>query len=186
MVHVDVEEGRPDPRWRRYIHGRGSAQDKAACRQRACYVYPPATDDYTRLTYTEELGDERGATAAGFWQRAVKWFRRHGIRRIRRVLTDNGSCYRSWALRPRWPDRRPGTSAPALYRPQTNGKVERYHRTMAAEWLTPAPGSATSNAGKRYMTGSTTTTTIDHSSPEDNHPSAAPPAQLSPTSLQNN
>lgn len=41
------------------------------------------------MTYTEELTDERGATAAGFWQRAAKWFRRHGIARIRRVLTDN-------------------------------------------------------------------------------------------------
>ena len=100
MVHVDVKKvGRiPDGGgWR--VHGRGSAQDRAARRQRVGYIYlHSATDDHSRLTYTEELPDERGATAAAFWQRAVKWFRRHGIRRIRRVLTDNGSCYRSWAF----------------------------------------------------------------------------------------
>ncbi len=64
----------------------------------------------------------------------MKFFRRHGIRRIRRVLTDNGSCYRSGlfalalgASRTRHKRTRP-------YRPQTNGKVERYHRTLAREW----------------------------------------------------
>ena len=105
MVHVDVKKiGRiPDGGgWR--VHGRGSAQHKANGRAksagaRAGYVYlHSAVDDHSRLAYTEELPDEKGATAAGFWARAVKFFRRHGIRRIRRVLTDNGACYRSWAF----------------------------------------------------------------------------------------
>ena len=143
-----------------------------------------ATDDHSRLTYTEELADERGATAAGFWQRAVKWFRRHGIRRIRRVLTDNGSCYRSWAF------------AAALAGSKTRHKRTRptvRRRTgrssgITAPWppsgSTPAPGPATSNAGKRYTHGSSTTTTIDRTAhSEAGHPSAAPPDQLSPTSL---
>ncbi|MFV0374508.1 IS481 family transposase [Microbacterium sp.] len=137
MVHVDVKKvGRiPDGGgWR--VHGRGSPQDLAAKRQRVGYVYlHSATDDHSRLTYTEELTDERGATAAGFWQRAVKWFRRHGIRRIRRVLTDNGSCYRSWVFAAALAASNSRHKRTRPYRPQTNGKVERYHRTMATEWL---------------------------------------------------
>jgi len=144
MIHVDVKKvGRiPDGGGHR-VHGRGSAQDKAARRQRAGYVYlHSATDDHSRLTYTEELTDERGATAAGFWQRAVKWFRRHGIRRIRRVLTDNGSCYRSWAFAAALAASKTRPKRTRPYRPQTNGKVERYHRTMATEWLYRQPWSS--------------------------------------------
>lgn len=141
MVHVDVKKiGRiPDGGgWR--AHGRGSAQHKATGRAktagaRAGYVYlHSAVDDHSRLAYTEELPDEKGATAAGFWARAVKFFRRHGIRRIRRVLTDNGSCYRSWAFAAALAASRTRHKRTRPYRPQTNGKVERYHRTLAREW----------------------------------------------------
>jgi transposase InsO family protein len=141
MVHVDVKKlGRiPDGGgWR--VHGRGSAQDKATERAktagaRAGYVYlHSAIDDHSRLVYTEELPDEKGATAAGFWARAVKFFRRHGIRRIHRVLTDNGACYRSWAFATALAASRTRHKRTRPYRPQTNGKVERYHRTLAREW----------------------------------------------------
>lgn len=141
MIHVDVKKiGRiPDGGgWR--VHGRGSAQHKASGRAktagaRAGYVYlHSAVDDHSRLAYTEELPDEKGATAAGFWARAVKFFRRHGIRRIRRVLTDNGSCYRSWAFATALAASRTRHKRTRPYRPQTNGKVERYHRTLAREW----------------------------------------------------
>ena len=141
MVHVDVKKiGRiPDGGgWR--VHGRGSAQHKATGRAktagaRAGYVYlHSAVDDHSRLAYTEELPDEKGATAAGFWARAVKFFRRNGIRRIRRVLTDNGSCYRSWAFAAALAASRTRHKRTRPYRPQTNGKVERYHRTLAREW----------------------------------------------------
>ena len=102
MIHVDVKKlGRiPDGGGHR-VHGRRSAQHRAAERAktkgaRAGYVFlHSAVDDHSRLAYTEELPDEKGATAAAFWHRAVKFFRRHGIRKIRHVLTDNGSCYRS-------------------------------------------------------------------------------------------
>jgi transposase InsO family protein len=90
-----------------------------------------AIDDHSRLAYTELLPDERKDTAAGFFTRAQAWFAGHDIT-ISRVLTDNGSCYRS------------ATFAEALgpvhhkrtrpYRPQTNGKVERFHRTLTEEW----------------------------------------------------
>jgi transposase InsO family protein len=141
MVHVDVKKlGRiPDGGgWR--AHGRASAQHRAAGRAktkgaRAGYVYlHSAVDDHSRLAYSEELGDERGATAAAFWARAVKFFRRHGIRKIRRVLSDNGACYRSSAFAMALVASRTRHTRTRPYRPQTNGKVERYHRTLAREW----------------------------------------------------
>ena len=141
LVHVDVKKiGRiPDGGgWR--VHGRGSTQHKATGRAksagaRAGYVYlHSAVDDHSRLAYTEELLDEKGATAAGFWERAVKFFRRHGIKRIRRVLTDNGSCYRSLLFNAALTKSRSKHKWTRPYRPQTNGKVERYQRTLAVEW----------------------------------------------------
>lgn len=141
LVHVDVKTiGRiPDGGgWR--VHGRGSAQHRAADRAktagaRAGYVYlHSAVDDHSRLAYTEELLDEKGATAAGFWERAVKFFRRHGIKKIRRVLTDNGACYRSLLFNAALAKSRTRHKWTRPYRPQTNGKVERYHRTLAREW----------------------------------------------------
>lgn len=136
LIHVDVKKiGRiPDGGgWR--VHGRGTDQHRAARRQRVGYVYlHSAVDDHSRLAYTEELLDEKGATAAAFWARAAKFFRRHGIRRIKRVLTDNGSCYRSWRLAAALAATGTKHSRTRPYRPQTNGKVERYHRTLAREW----------------------------------------------------
>ena len=92
-----------------------------------------AVDDATRLAYAEVLGDERKATAIGFLRRAVAFFRGHGIR-VERLLTDNGNAYRSAAhafacraLGIKHLRTRP-------YRPQTNGKAERFIRTMLQGW----------------------------------------------------
>jgi transposase InsO family protein len=141
LVHVDVKKIGRIPAgggWR--IHGRGSTQHQATERAknagaRAGYVYlHTAIDDHSRLAYTEELLDEKGATAAAFWARAVKFFRRHGIRRIHRVLSDNGSCYRSFVFAAALAASKTRHKRTRPYRPQTNGKVERYHRTLAREW----------------------------------------------------
>ncbi len=92
-----------------------------------------AIDDATRLAYVEVLMGEDAITCAGFVRRALAWYRRRGIR-IRRVLTDNGFAYkaaavaatcRTWAVRQRFT--RP-------YRPQTNGKAERFIQTLLREW----------------------------------------------------
>ncbi len=149
MVHIDVKKLGRIPSgggWR--AHGRSSAQHRAAGRAktkgaRAGYVYlHTAIDDHSRLAYTEELGDERGATAAAFWARAVKFFRRHGIKRIRRVLSDNGSCYRSGAFASALAASHSRHKRTRPYRPQTNGKVERFHRTLAREWAYRQPWSS--------------------------------------------
>jgi transposase InsO family protein len=92
-----------------------------------------AIDDATRLAYAEVLADERALSAVGFLKRAVAFFGRHGVH-VERVLTDNGSAYISTvhaiacrALGIRHLRTRP-------YRPQTNGKAERFIRTMLAGW----------------------------------------------------
>jgi transposase InsO family protein len=90
-------------------------------------------DDATRLAYVEVLTDEKAATAAGFLRRAVAFYRRHGIN-VERVMSDNGPCYRSTihALACRALGLRHLRTRP--YRPRTNGKAERFIRTLLAGW----------------------------------------------------
>ncbi len=92
-----------------------------------------AVDDATRLAYVEVLDDEQAPTAAGFLRRAVAFFRRYGIR-VERVLTDNGACYRAvvHALACRRLGIKHLRTRP--YRPRTNGKAERFIRTLIDGW----------------------------------------------------
>jgi transposase InsO family protein len=92
-----------------------------------------AVDDYSRLAYAEVLPDEKAVTAIGFLRRMLAFFRRYGIR-VERVLTDNGSAYVS--LKHALACRRLGIRhlRTRPYRPQTNGKAERFIRTMLAGW----------------------------------------------------
>lgn len=144
LVHVDIKKlGRiPDGGgWR--VFGKGSHQHRAAgaATDRAAragapasrgYVYlHHAVDDHTRLAYSEQLANERKETAAGFWQRARQFFAEAGID-VKAVMTDNGSCYRSHDFAAALDGIKHLKTRP--YRPQTNGKVERFNRTLAAEW----------------------------------------------------
>lgn len=145
LVHVDIKkQGRIPDGGGWWAHGRGSAADHRAsvARTRAKragaagsrgYRYlHHAVDDYSRVAYSEILDDERKETAAAFWTRANAFFVGIGVN-VTAVMTDNGSCYRSHAfaaalgenIKHKW-------TKP--YRPQTNGKVERFNRTLAAEW----------------------------------------------------
>jgi transposase InsO family protein len=92
-----------------------------------------AIDDATRLAYAEVLPDEKATTATGFLRRAIAFFRRHGMT-VRELLTDNGSAYRSavHAIACRTLGVRHLRTRP--HRPQTNGKAERFIRTMLAGW----------------------------------------------------
>jgi transposase InsO family protein len=90
-------------------------------------------DDATRIAYVEALDDELGATCAGFFSRAIAWFASLGIR-IERVISDNGSGYRSFAFAQVCGLHSIRQSFTKAYRPQTNGKAERFIQTLQREW----------------------------------------------------
>jgi transposase InsO family protein len=90
-----------------------------------------AVDDHSRLAYTEILGDIKGETCAAFWQRAKAFFAEHGIE-VQAVMTDNGSGYTSKVFKAALGEVKHIRTRP--FRPQTNGKVERFNRTLTDEW----------------------------------------------------
>ena len=129
LVHVDVKKlgriGRPGHR----VNGDRRTRSRGIGWE---YVHV-AIDDATRLVYVEVLEDEKAVTAVGFLRRAVAHFAAFGIR-VERLMTDNGNAYRSAvhalackALGIKHLRTRP-------YRPRTNGKAERFIRTMLGGW----------------------------------------------------
>jgi len=90
-------------------------------------------DDCSRVAYAEVLADEKGPTVAAFLRRTVRWFRRRGVR-VHRVLTDNGTGYRSRVFRAAAQAQRLVHRRTRPYTPRTNGKAERFIRTMLREW----------------------------------------------------
>ena len=137
LVHIDVKKlGRIAGAGHRMTGNRKSQHVRRRRRRRGELGWEfvhVAVDDYSRLAYAEVLTDEKAATAAGFLQRAAAFYRRHGIE-IEGVITDNGSCYRSTqhALACRRLGIRHLHTRP--YRPQTNGKAERFIRTLLNGW----------------------------------------------------
>jgi len=109
-----------------------------------------AIDDCTRLAYAEVLGDEKAATVAAFLRRAVAFYRRHGIA-VERVMTDNGPGYRSALHALACKRLRLRHLRTRAYRPQTNGKAERFIRTMLGGWA----------YGAIYRTSSERTAALD-------------------------
>ena len=90
-------------------------------------------DDHTRIAYAEVHDDETAATATAVLARAVAWYAARGIT-VERVLSDNGSAYRSHLWRDTCDQLGITVKKTRPYRPQTNGKIERFHRTMADGW----------------------------------------------------
>ena len=137
LVHVDIKKLGRIPKgggWR--VNGRAAERGRWH-RTKVGYAFVhSAIDGYSRLAYTEVLTNEQGATAAGFWERAVAFFATYGIA-VERVLTDNGSCYRSRDFAAALGPIEHTFTQP--YRPATNGKVERYNRTLQAEWAYAQP-----------------------------------------------
>jgi transposase InsO family protein len=137
LLHIDVKKlGRIDKIGHRFTpqHTSRDARNRWATRRTIGWEYAHVcVDDATRLAYVEVLDDERGATAAGFLRRAVAFYASYGIT-VERVMTDNGSAYRSivHALACRALGLRHLRTRP--YRPRTNGKAERFIRTMLGGW----------------------------------------------------
>lgn len=90
-------------------------------------------DDHSRVAYAEVHDDETALTAAAVLRRAVIWYGQRGIP-IERVLSDNGSAYRSFLWRDTCAELGITPKRTRPYRPQTNGKIERFHRTLADGW----------------------------------------------------
>jgi transposase InsO family protein len=133
LVHVDVKKQARIPDgggWR--MHGRGNDAFKGHSGAGYDYLHI-AIDDRSRLAYVEPHTDERDLTAAGFIDRAAVFFAEHGVK-IERVLSDNGSCYRSRTFNRTLADRGIAHRFTRPYRPQTNGKVERFNLTLKWEW----------------------------------------------------
>jgi transposase InsO family protein len=92
-----------------------------------------AVDDFSRVAYVEVLAVQTASATIGFLRRAVRWFAGRGVV-VQRVLTDNGSAYRSWRFRAAAARSRVALSRTRPYRPQTNGKAERFIQTLLREW----------------------------------------------------
>jgi transposase InsO family protein len=90
-------------------------------------------DDHSRMAYAEICTDEKAVTAISVLQRAVAWFGERGVT-VERVLSDNGSAYVSYAWRDACAELHITPKRTRPYRPQTNGKIERFHRTLADGW----------------------------------------------------
>ncbi|WP_405670946.1 IS481 family transposase [Streptomyces sp. NBC_01530] len=134
LVHVDVKKlGRIPDGGGHKVLGRQAGR---ATRNGMGFDYVhSAVDDHSRLAYSEVHADEKAATCADFLRRAAAFFAEHGITRIERVLTDNAWPYRkSFAWREALADLDAAGKLTRAYRPQTNGKVERFNRTLLDEW----------------------------------------------------
>ena len=139
LIHVDIKKLGRIPKgggWR--VHGR-MARPSSHQRRKAAIGYAfvhSAVDGYSRLAYSEVLANEQAATASAFWERAEAFFRHHGMA-VERIITDNGACYRSHQFNQTLGPIQHTYTRP--YRPATNGKVERYNRTLLTEWAYARP-----------------------------------------------
>jgi transposase InsO family protein len=134
LIHVDVKKLAAIPDgggWR--VRGRGYAGEHSVTRQVGYRYIHSALDDRTRLVYSEIHSDEQAVTAARFWLRAAAWFAEQGIT-CERALTDNGSCYKSGLWHRACAATGTAVRKTRPRRPQTNGKIERFHRILLEEW----------------------------------------------------
>ena len=151
LIHVDVKKlaGIPDGGgWR--TRGRGYPGEKSTKHRRAGYRYiHTAIDDRTRIAYSEILDNEQAATAAGFWARAAVYYQQCGIT-PQRVITDNGACYRSGVWHRACQTTGTAVKKTRPRRPQTNGKVERFHRILTEEWAYIRPWTSETQRARAY------------------------------------
>jgi transposase InsO family protein len=147
LIHVDVTKfgNIPDGGGWRFVGVEQGDRNRTATRDRTgiksrkyypkvgtCFVHT-VIDDYSRVAYAEIHDDEKAVTAAGVLYRAVAWFAERGVP-VERVLSDNGPAYKSILWRDSCADLNLAMKKTRPYRPQTNGKIERLHRTLADGW----------------------------------------------------
>jgi transposase InsO family protein len=148
LIHVDVTKfgNIPDGGGWRYVGKQQGDRNRATTVTRAGtprskthapllgtgYVHT-VVDDHSRVAYAEICADEKAGTASGVLRRAVAWFAERGVA-VERVLSDNGPAYRSFAWRDTCAELQLTHKRTRPYRPQTNGKIERFHRTLSDGW----------------------------------------------------
>ena len=145
MLHVDVKKlgNIPDGGGWRYVgrqqgdRNRAATPDKPMNKYRdplmgKAYVHT-VIDDHSRVAYAEIHDDETAFTATAVLVRAVEWFNARGVA-VERVLSDNGGAYKSHLWRDTCTELGITHKRTRPYRPQTNGKIERFHRTLADGW----------------------------------------------------
>lgn len=148
LIHVDVKKlGRvPDGGGWRYVGRQQGDKNRSATAARTgaprskwhdpvigtCYLHT-VIDDHSRVAYVEARDDETKETATDVLRNAVAWFATRGVT-VQRVLSDNGGCYRSHLWRDTCAELGITPKRTRPYRPQTNGKIERFHRTLAEGW----------------------------------------------------
>ena len=142
LVHVDIKKQAKIPKgggWRvRGVEVKARKNGKAG-RPRLGYAYVhSAIDAHSRLAYSEIHGDERATTAIAFWHRARAFFSSYGIE-VERVMSDNGSCYKAKTFTEALVAAGIIHTHTKPYCPQTNGKIERYNRTLLNEWAYARP-----------------------------------------------
>ncbi len=136
LLHMDVSHyARFERPGHRVTGDRSRSRTRPMRAAHVGYDYAHAiVDDHSRLAYVEILGDERAVTVTAFVERALDWFGAHGVH-AKRLMTDNAFSYvKNRSLRELLAAREIKHLRTQAYRPQTNGKVERFHQTMAREW----------------------------------------------------
>jgi len=149
LIHVDVKKIAGIPTgggWK--IHGRGNDAHGGHAGIGYRYIHS-AIDDRTRLVYSEIHNDEQAVTAVGFWHRAVAFYATAGIV-CERVITDNGSCYRSGLWHRACAQTGTTVKKTRPRRPQTNGKIERFHRILLEEWAYIRPWHSDGQRHRAY------------------------------------
>jgi len=132
LLHMDTSEYARFQRPGHRVTGDRRSQDRH--HRDGVDIVHALVDDHSRLAYAEIHDDERAATAVGFLKRALAFYEQHGITG-KRLMTDNAWAYtRSRAFRQLLAERGIKHFTTKPYRPRTNGKVERFHQTMAREW----------------------------------------------------
>ena len=178
LVHIDVKKLArvPDGGGHKKL-GRSSETKRQQHLQRGGYTHiHTAIDAYSRLAYSEFAGPETTENCVGFLDRAVAWFADQGIT-IERILTDNGVGYRSYRWRDRCAELAIVHTRTRPYHPATNGKVERFNRTLLDEWAYARLWKSERRPEPAPLTASSTATTITATTP----PSAGHPPAASPT-----
>jgi transposase InsO family protein len=148
LIHVDVTKfgNIPDGGGWRYVGKQQGNRNRVETANRTgtsrnknyqpnmgrCYLHT-VVDDHSRVAYAEICADEKADTAVGVLQRAIAWFAERGVT-VERVLSDNGSAYKSFAWRDTCAALNISHKRTRPYRPQTNGKIERFHRTLSDGW----------------------------------------------------